>query len=352
MEEEDSEDQWDQEPAPLSSAVWVVLGQHFDFEDEIIEAVVRPGNRIPQGGDFSRFDNAKKYVENPPSIRQYLQEWSIVLRELKHRRRFFSPAANVLFDKLFGDIERMRSYVDRNKKFESVVYEMPIGTELFRARTCDSDSVFRDIFADPYRHAGPPPAERARAGRMNAEGVVVFYGATDYETALAEMRPAIGGITAVITMETTKRVRLLDFTRLKKSISSTELSYLQPDFPEQAQRRRFLRRLHKLISQPIVPGRESEYVITQTMAEHLAHVHEPPFDGVLFGSVQRSDGVNVVLFPAPLPGSDSNQSVFAIKYKNKSAKLFSTDAIQYKHTDISVPDESDDSPDDLILNSH
>lgn len=50
-------------------------------------------------------------------------------------------------------------------------------------------------------------------------------------------------------------------------------------------REAFLRKLHNLISQPVVPGHEADYLITQTMAEYLAHVHQPHFDGIMFKSV-------------------------------------------------------------------
>ena len=110
------------------------------------------------------------------------------------------------------------------------------------------------------------------------------------------MRPALGGDTALVELQTTKPLRMLDFTRLQKS-HGEGLSYFQPNFTEEVERRAFLRRLHTLISQPVVPGREADYLITQTMAEYLAHVHQEPFDGILFKSVQRAGGINVVLFP-------------------------------------------------------
>src|SRR5258708_5926999 len=112
------------------------------------------------------------------------------------------------------------------------------------------------------------------------------------------MRPALGGDTAVIELQTTKPLRVLDFTRLQEP-HGEGLSYFQPDFTAEVERRAFLLRLHTLISQPVVPGREADYLITQTMAEYLAHVHQEPFGGILFKSVQRAGGVNVVLFAEP-----------------------------------------------------
>ena len=120
---------------------------------------------------------------------------------------------------------------------------------------------------------------------MNREDVPVFYGSLDWQTCVAEARPALGNDTAVILLVTTRALRLLDFSRLGKSYAP--LSYFQPDFADQCEKGEFLVHLQRLISEPIVPGRESEYIITQTLAEYLAHVHKQPFDGRLFDSVQR-----------------------------------------------------------------
>jgi RES domain len=123
----------------------------------------------------------------------------------------------------------------------------------------------------------------------------------------------------------------LDFTRLQRS-HGTGLSYFQPDFVEEVERLAFLRRLHTLISQPVVPGRESDYLITQTLAEYLAHVHREPFDGVLFKSVQRAGGTNVVLFAErPRAAAAPGNSTFPVSYIDRSLRLFSTEKIQYEH---------------------
>ena len=154
----------------------------------------------------------------------------------------------------------------------------------------------------------------------------MFYGALESETCLAELRPNIGGEAAVITVRTTKALRLLDFTKIKDS--GRALSYFQPDFNEQAEKNIFLRQLGSLISQPVRPGRESDYLITQTMAEYLAHVHAKPFDGLLYKSVQKKGGTNIVLFPRPKGDADN---AFSIAYVADSIKFFETLAIEYEH---------------------
>jgi hypothetical protein len=351
---DDDKDWYEQLGDPLSYWVQEVLGQYFDFEDEIIDAVVDAEDVDPQDGDVPFFDQAADYEPTRVSLREYFSEWDSVLQELKHERRFFSPSAQALFERLFLGVEEMRCWSNDTKQDESVVWTFPEGSELFRARTCDSILRLREFVAEPLKHVGPPPPAQARAGRMNVEGVVVFYGAIDPDTCLAEMRPALGGETALITLRTTRLLQLLDFTRLEKS-HSKRLSYFQPDFSAEVQRLEFLRRLHNLISQPVVPGRESDYLITQTMAEYLAHVHREPFDGLLFKSVQRDGGVNVVLFRERGLEADPGGTIFPLSYVDGSFKLFSTQGIQYKHKEkrlrftdgkVSLAYDGEDYPDD------
>lgn len=345
---------WEQEGEPLSSVVQEVLGQHFDFEDEIVDAVIDAEDVWPPDGDVPFFDNTSSYVESRIRLTHYYAQWDHLLDELKHTRRFFSPTAQEFFDQLFDDIDALKFWDNEKNEFGSVILELPKGTNLYRARTCTSHQDLTDMFNNPLKLVGPPPKHLARAGRMNAEGVVVFYGAMDVNTCLAEMRPVLGGDTAVITLGSTKPLRLLDFKRLE-SARGKSLSYFQPDFTLQVEKKAFLRRLHGLISQPIIPSRESDYLITQTMAEYLAHVFHVPFDGIMFASVQQAGGTNIVLFPdaAVLVGD-----AFPLEYIDGSIKLFSTQSIEYSHQVRQVGiidgeahiyrDHGDDPDDDLI----
>jgi hypothetical protein len=349
------QDYGEQRGDPLSFCVQEVVGECFGLEDDIVEAVVAAEHMDPSDGDMPFFDDTCNYVGSPVSLHGYYAEWNFVVQELKYRRRFFSPSAKALFDSLFDGVEKMQAWSDEGKSHESVVRELPKGLELFRARICDSHSLLKDILTDPCKHVGPPPAEKVRASRMNAEGVAVFYGATDQDTSLAEMRPPLGGDSAVITLRTTKTLRMLDFKLLQTAYGGEPLSYFQPDFTEQVEKNAFRRRLHKLISQPVIPGREADYLITQTMAEYLAHVHEKPFDGILFASVQRKEGTNVVLFPDHSLASDTETNSFPVEYVDGSIKVFSTEMVEYRYKQrhvyldngkVSMNYDPDDFPDD------
>ena len=324
---EDDSEWYEQEGDPLSFHIQEIIGHDLGFEDEIVEALVGNEDCDERDGDIPFFDSSQDYVSTPVSPHSYYENWNYVLEDLKHRRRFFSAAAAELFETIFEGVETRRWWNKETRSHEKVVWELPEASELFRARICDSSSAIKDALKEPFKQVGPPPPEKARAGRMNVEGVVVFYGSTDRETCLAETRPALGSDTAVIKLRTTKPLRVLDFRRLEDSYG--RLSYFQPDFNEQAEKGAFLRRLQTLISQPIVPGRETDYLITQTMTEYLAHVHDEPFAGILFKSVQRSGGINIVIFP-------SADGTFPLTYVDKSFALFTTRSLEYKNHEVYV----------------
>lgn len=320
---------WEQKGDPMSWAVQTVLNQYFDFADEIVDAVIEAEDIGPHDAVNSLWDKTSNYVARPSEPGPFFYEWENTLNELKHSRRFFSPAAQNLFGKLFDGVEHLRAW--NGKLFQPVVRHLPAGTTLFRARICKSPSMLLDIANDPFKHVGPPSKEHAQAGRMNPEGVNVFYGSREMDTCLAETRPALGSDVAIITLKTTKSIRVLDFSRLERSRGGKALSYFQPDYEEQVNKRDFLRHIHRLISQHVVPGRESDYLITQTMSEYLAHVHQKPFDGILFNSTQRERGTNVVLFAQLDLWTDSLAEAFRLAYVPDTIRLFSTTSIKYKY---------------------
>lgn len=330
---------WEQKGDQLSDVVQEVLGQYFDFEDEIVQAVVDAEDCWPQDVDTPHWDTTCLYVATDHRTGRYFKEWCNTLAELKHGRRFFSPAARELFDKLFHGIDELQTR--KGSLFLPVVRELPKGTNIFRARICNSRHQFNEFYGDPMKYVGPPPAESARAGRMNADGVAVLYAAQDIETCLAEMRPALGSEVAIIGMQTTHALRILDFSLLDEAHSVKGLSYFQPDLNDQIDRGTFLHRLHSLISQPIIPGREADYLITQTMAEYLAHVHEKAFDGISFSSVQRAGGMNIVLFAEKWFLSKNPGNSFRVKYMDDSIRLVEVTGIKYSHHELKIAIDDD-----------
>jgi hypothetical protein len=148
----------------------------------------------------------------------------------------------------------------------------------------------------PDIEVGPPPALAATSGRMNAQGIAVFYGATDPLVALAEVRPPVGSTVAVGRFELIRPVRLLDVEALRSV--NVKGSIFDRTFISRLERAKFLRWLSRRITMPVMPDDEPfDYLATQAIADFLATEMNPALDGLLYPSVQGSQGkLNVVLF--------------------------------------------------------
>nr|WP_281032310.1 RES family NAD+ phosphorylase [Parvibaculum lavamentivorans] len=169
-------------------------------------------------------------------------------------------------------------------------------THLYRARVFQSDGKLEGAMIRPDRELGAPPSHFASAGRMNAKGISVFYGATSVDTALAEVRPPVGSQVAIAQFELLRPIRLLDLTALEEIHESG--SIFDPEYAYRLGRMMFLRKLTTRIARPVMPDdQDAEYLATQAVADFLATEGRVPLDGILYPSVQVDGaGLNIVLF--------------------------------------------------------
>lgn len=126
-----------------------------------------------------------------------------------------------------------------------------------------------------------PSGEKAKAGRVNPEGISYLYTAKDIKTAILEMRPQMGQDFSIATIEITKEAKLFDFTYS----------------PEQAEDGDFIilnefQKISKEFSKPNF-GNPVDYVPTQYLCECIKRLG---FDGIRYKSAVSETGINVVLF--------------------------------------------------------
>jgi RES domain-containing protein len=166
---------------------------------------------------------------------------------------------------------------------------------LYRARVFQSELKLKHALEHRDLELGPPPTKAAANGRMNALGVSVFYGATDYATALAEVRPPVGSKVLVGRFEIILPLRLLDVEALRSLM--VEGSVFDHNYIGRLRRAKFLEGLSHRVTKPVMPDDEPfEYLATQAIADFLATESNPPLDGLIYPSIQADAGVNVVLF--------------------------------------------------------
>jgi hypothetical protein len=318
---------------PLLEVLEMVFSHYPPVIEEVGHVLVMaPAGRLKHG-EPPFFSADERYVRKPVDHRGIFHAWQQVEDELKHQQRFFNRSALSYFEKLFQRIDEFRDGWS-----QPVIVEYPAGTEIFRARALRETSSLERICLGASTELGPPPRNLARAGRMNANGVPVFYGAFAFDTCIAEMRPTLASFVVVGAFRTTQRLRILDFSVLAQSGPETEGSFFDPDYASKQEADYVLRKIHGLIARPIQPSAEaSEYLITQSIAEYLGHMHQPPLDGVIFNSVQDSGGKNIVIFSHYGRGEllqNEYEKCFPITYIENSVRLFKTEDIVYRNEEI------------------
>jgi hypothetical protein len=245
-------------------------------------------------GEETEFCSDSHYEQKGASDSAWQAEWSSFESSLKSEARFFSGTAAAHLGSVFSGLDAMSATDGR-----PLVIDAGPGTSLsalYRARAFQSDDRLVTALCRPDKHLGSPPADHASAGRMNAHGISVFYGASDPHVAIAEVRPPVGSQVAVARFEITRHLRLLDLTAVRAVTEGG--SVFDPGLAARMERAMFLRSLSGRITRPVMPDDEVfDYLPTQAIADFLATENEPPVDGIVFPSVQVAGAVmNVVLF--------------------------------------------------------
>jgi hypothetical protein len=166
---------------------------------------------------------------------------------------------------------------------------------LYRARVFQNETSLEDALKRPDRELASPPFRSAKAGRMNAHGISLFYGATDRSVAISEVRPPVGSRVMTGEFRLRCRLKLLDLEALR----SLEVngSYFDERYLSSLQRALFLGFLSQEMAKPVMPDDEQfSYLPTQVIADYLANSRFK-LDGIIYPSVQGKDGMrNIVLF--------------------------------------------------------
>lgn len=288
--------QWEREGEPVVYAI----GEAAEIDEEPAEDIRRVleerhwDMEAAQMGEEGPFDEEAHYTAKEVDDIEYRENWRYFENSLKTEARFFSSASEATLDGIFEELAD-HSDPDGNP----VIVEAGPDTKiayLYRARVFQSVAELEEALKRPDLHIGPPPAALARAGRMNAHGISVFYGATDANVAIGEVRPPVGSRVIVSQFTLLRKVRLLDVTALRSVY--VEGSVFDPAYIRRLERAKFLERLSERITRPVMPDDEPlEYLITQVIADYLAGRADPELDGILYPSVQDgTGGSNVMLF--------------------------------------------------------
>lgn len=286
---------WTREGSPAIEAIQEAAGVDEEPAGDVLEILQDRHGAVGKDAflEESEFDGEAHYEEKGPDNQAWHEEWENFEQTLKAEARFFSRTAGEHLAAVFGGVDQLKTHDGR----PLVVSAGPqtVLDHLYRARVFQAEDQLKEALARPDRHLGSPPHRAARAGRMNAQGIAMFYGATHATVALAEVRPPVGSQVVVARFGICRPVRLLDLTALEDVHDGG--SIFDPTLKRRLERAAFLRSLGTRMARPVMPDDEAfEYLPTQAVADFLGAMNEPRLDGIIFPSAQTGEGKNVVLF--------------------------------------------------------
>lgn len=274
----------------IPSIIEDIAGLRPEFAQQIADELTSLAGYIASGGEtFYDCDDGYVVTQNPSGVRD--RQWETFTQSVRAQARFFNHHAEEWLAKIFGPLAE-----DRTWRGQAVIETCDIGTSIYRARHVPTVAKACEILRSPVAQLGPLPNGTGSAGRMNAAGVSVFYGAVDVETCVAEIRPPVGSTVVSARFELQRSLKLLNFDLLEMVVSKA--SHFDPDYAMKMERALFLRAFGRRIAEPVMPSEEAfGYLATQIVADYLAQRAEPPMDGLIYRSTQTGGkGRNVVLF--------------------------------------------------------
>lgn len=287
--------QWERDGAPIVDAICNAI---YLLDDRIaydIQKLLADRRYDLDCGAELAFTQDSYYQKVEPNADRWVKNWANFEDALKKETRFFSQSASMLLKSIFHGIDSIKTTDGKplileggpNTRFNKV----------YRARCFQSDEHLKEALRKPDKALGPPPPESARSGRMNAQGISVFYGATKPKVALAEIRPPVGSKVVTARFKIIRNIKLLNLTALE-TVAPPTGSIFDPTYIDKIERSIFLRTLSSKMIMPVMPNNETlEYLPTQAIADFLSSENRPQLDGIVFKSVQAGgNALNAVLF--------------------------------------------------------
>lgn len=236
---------------------------------------------------------------SPYALREderYISSWEEFCNFIKYQRRYFflQPQRQRADGELLSP-PSLLEFISETVVDYGLLTTILTGSIVYRARQLKPGQTLRSSL-----DFGPPHVDKAtRSNRMSPAGIVMFYGSSESDTAVAEIDDKLEWGIAVGTFRTLRDLRVVDLTRLPRPLRFFESQ------PETSIENRyvlsFLNRFGVSMAAKVEPGdREHiDYVPTQVVTEWFRTSplgNEPNIDGILYRSAQRAVGTSLVLF--------------------------------------------------------
>lgn len=236
-----------------------------------------------------------------------IHSWLEFAEVVRTNRRFLTPldttAHNPMDDELLPPGKLLSAVGDAILRSGQRVLKRSADLRIIRARVHGPSEIL-----ETAQTLGSPPSSCAKHNRMSGEGISMFYGAEDTDTAVAEIRSNSNQVVTVGSWTPTRELVYLDLlaTQPIPSIFDIDERYYRTEL-------RFLVGFADDLARPIdVEDRGLEYIPTQIVTEyirdHLQTEDGHHIDAIRYGSATEEGGVCWVVFAGPDDCGDEGDS--------------------------------------------
>ncbi|EPY7224239.1 RES domain-containing protein [Klebsiella pneumoniae] len=143
-----------------------------------------------------------------------------------------------------------------------------------------------------------------------------------------KMRPPVGSYVAVAEFTLLRTVRLLDLSSLK-GLAVNGFNRFDPEYLLRYERSSFIQNLSRKLVMPVVPElEETNYLLTQAIADYLSTFEHCELDGILFASAQK-------------PKESTDPSVMNIILFHKSSGVLNADR-RFREAEVNMYQHDED----------
>lgn len=236
----------------------------------------------------------EKYLLENSILKEFC--WGDFVEGIKHKNRFHSNYINT--DILWRFLLCAGKVHKRGKAF-------------YRARIC------HDTVGHKPSEMGPPPGNKAKAGRVNPVGISILYLCDSEETTFYEIRAGIYDYVTIgrfVLQHDIKVVNLADIDKISPFVGDT----YGFDFTQYALNIDHLKMIAKEIAKPLRNDNVLDYLPTQYISDFI---RSKGFDGIEYISTMRKKGANIAIFDESL-------------LKCTQARVYDVSSINYEYDSI------------------
>ncbi len=256
-----------------------------------------------------RYAEQPELFDNPVGItqsqdRDYLEEnsilknyrWDDFVQGIKNVNRFHSDFINT---------EKLLVFLKCARKMHHK------GETLYRSRMCPNEKGFT------RKSMGPPPANKAKGGRVNPTGISVLYLSDSKETTLYEIRAGVYDYVTVGSFRLQRDIEVINLAGVDR-ISPFIGIDSGFDAVQYAVNIDHLKMIAQEVAKPLRNDNVLDYLPTQYISDFI---RSKGYDGIEYISTMCRNGTNLAVFDPSL-------------FKCTGTNVYDIDSITYSYTRI------------------